>query len=65
MSNRFVVRGWTVGYILSESRVVADDTDLRVFRSLTRYLKRGILLTLLFNLLLMASNPPDRTARKI
>ena len=48
MSNRFVVRGWTVGYILSESRVVADDTDLRVFRSLTRYLKRGILLTLLF-----------------
>ncbi len=42
MSNHFVVsfrfsvvRGWAIGYILSESRIVADDTDDADFKSLS------------------------------
>ena len=42
MSNRFVVsfqfsvvRGWTVGPILSESRIVADNTDDADFKGLS------------------------------
>ena len=37
------------------SRMTRMTRILRVFRSLTRYLKRGILFILLFNLLLMGS----------
>lgn len=55
MSNRFVVsfqfsvvRGWTVGHILSESRMTQVTRILRVFRSLTKYLERGILFALFF-----------------